>query len=112
MSVSSASWKTAKSGGSSAQALPQSLGLSISYQREMPHRRHWAALGQADAAVFCGPIGQTRPWKFRPPAQPSRQRREPQFEDAARAALGADVIDQDELAAGFQHADEIVQRGF
>ena len=35
------------------------LGLAVTDQREMPHRRHRAALGQADAAVFRGPIGQT-----------------------------------------------------
>src|ERR1700704_5720021 len=98
MSVSSASWKTANSGGSSAQAFPQSLGFAIFDQREMPHRRHWAALGQAGAAVFCGPTARTHPWNSGPPAEPSRQRRERQFEDAARAAFGADVIDQNEFA--------------
>src|SRR6266446_4905949 len=68
----------------------------------MAHWRHRAALGQADAAVFGGPVRQPRPWKFRPPAEPPRQRRERQFEDAARTALGADVIDQNELATGFR----------
>ena len=58
------------------------------------------------------PIDQPRPRKFRPPAEPPRQRRERQFEDAARAAFGADVIDQDEFAAGLQHADEIIERAF
>ena len=76
----------------------------------MPHRRHRPALGQGDAAMFGGPVGQPLPGKFRPPAQPPRQRRECQFEDAARAAFGADVIDQDEFAAGLQHADEIIER--
>ena len=85
-------------------------GFAVADQREMPHRRHRPALGQGDAAMFGGPVGQPRPRKFRPPAEPPRQRRERQFEDAARAAFGADVIDQDEFAAGFQHADEIIQR--
>src|SRR5258706_16459664 len=98
--------------GGGSEQLSAISGFAVTYQREMPHRRHRAALGQADAAMFRRPIGQTRPWKFRPPAEPPRQRREPQFEDAARTAFGADVIDQNELAAGFQHPDEIIKRGF
>ena len=57
-----------------------------------------------------GPVGQAFPREFRPPAEPPCQWRERQLEDAARAAFGADMIDQDELAAGFQDADEIIQR--
>src|SRR5258707_10862191 len=75
-------------------------GFAIANERKMPHRRHRATLGQADAAVFCGPIHQTLPGKFRPPAEPPRQGSERQFEETARAALGADVIDQNKLAAG------------
>ncbi len=78
----------------------------------MSHRRHRPPLGQGDAAMFGGPVGQAFPREFRPPAEPPRQRRERQFEHAARAAFGADVIDQDELAAGLQDADEIIQRAF
>ena len=90
----------------------QTSGFAVANEGKVPHRGHRAALGQGDAAMFRGPIDQPRPWKFRPPAEPPRQRRERQFEDAARAALGADVIDQDEFAAGFQHADEIIERAF
>src|SRR5260370_29483665 len=79
----------------------ETSGFAVADQRKMPHRRHRAALGEADAAMRCGPLLQTRPWKFRPPAEPPRQRRERQFEDAARATLGADVIDQNEFPAGF-----------
>ena len=78
----------------------------------MPHRRHRPPLGQGDAAMFGGPVGQAFPREFRPPAEPPRQWRERQLEHAARAAFGADVIDQDELAAGFQDADEIIQCPF
>src|SRR5258708_39689977 len=87
-------------------------GFAVTDQREMPHRRHPAALGQADAAMFRRPIVQTRPWKFRPPAEPPRQRRERQVEDAARTVFSADVIDPNELAARVQYADEINHRGF
>src|ERR1700726_952716 len=80
-------------------------GLPVADQRKMPHRRHRAALGEADAAVFGGPIDQPRPRKFRTPTQPARQRRKRQFKRATRAALGADMVDQNEFAAGFQHAD-------
>ena len=60
----------------------------------MPHRRHRPPFGQADAAMFGGPIGQSLPWEFRPPAEPPRQWRKGEFENAARAAFGADVFDQ------------------
>src|SRR5271166_3328603 len=93
-----------------AKVPPPLSGFAIADQREMSHRRHRTALGQADAAMSGSPVDQTRPWKFRPPAEPPRQWRERQFEGAPRAALGADVIAQDQSAAGFQHADEIIER--
>ena len=69
-------------------------------QREMPERRHRAALDHAHAAVAASAQSrQPRPAEFRPPAEPARQRREPLLERAAQPALGADVIDQDDLAA-------------
>ena len=55
--------------------------FAVADQRKMPHRRHRPPLGQADAAMFGGPVDQPRPGKFRPPAEPARQRRERQFEE-------------------------------
>src|SRR5664279_4211592 len=68
-------------------------------EREMPHWRHRPALDQAHAAVARGPIGKPLETESRPPAKQLRQRREAYLEDATRACLGADVIDQDDLAA-------------
>src|SRR6185437_15023192 len=100
----------AKAGSASGRTGPQASGLAIPDQREMPHRRHRTPLGQADAAMAGRPVDQPRPRKFRPPAEPPRQWRERQFEQPARAAFGADVIDQDQLAAGLQHANKIIER--
>ena len=50
----------------------ETSGFTITDQREMSHRRHRSAFGQADTAVFCRPIGQPCPWKFRPPPEPPR----------------------------------------
>src|ERR1700730_2830397 len=79
-------------------------------QRKMPERRHRAALDDLDAAVARGPLRQALPAEFRPPAEPARQRREALLEDGARAGLGAKVVDQNDLAAGPEHADELVER--
>ena len=68
------------------------LRFAIADQRKMPHRRHRAAFRQADAAMVGRPIGQPRPGKFRPPAEPARQWCERQFKQAARA-LGIRKID-------------------
>lgn len=62
-------------------------------QRKMPHRRHRPAFGEANAAMPCRPVGQPRPRELRTPAEPPRQRCEGELEDAARPALGADVVD-------------------
>jgi hypothetical protein len=65
-------------------------GFAVTDQRKMPHRRHRAALGQADAAVFGRPIGQPCPWKFRPPAEPPRQDSRPIERSGSRSSpLGA-----------------------
>src|SRR5258707_5098646 len=38
--------------GGGSEQLSAISGFAVTNQREMPHRRHRAALGQADAAVF------------------------------------------------------------
>src|SRR6185312_2321216 len=85
------------------------LRLAEADQREMPQRRHRPALDQADAIAF-GPAGEPRPGKLRAPAEAARDRREALLEGPAKPALGAQMIDQDDLAAGLQHADELVER--
>ena len=78
----------------------------------MAERRHWPVLQYAYAAVTLRPIGQTAEAEFRPPAQPARDWRKADLERAARTGFGADVIDQDDLAAGPDHARELVERRF
>src|SRR5260221_11821039 len=73
--------------GGGSEQLSAISGFAVTYQREMPHRRHRAALGQADAAVFRRPIGHTRPWKFRTPAEPTRQPCERTFEHSRQSQL-------------------------
>src|SRR4051794_12770920 len=91
--------ETVRGRGGSMKNWRADLRLAEPDQRKMPHRRHWPPLGEGNAAMFGGPIGQSVPREFRPPAEPPRQRRECQFEGAAWTALGADVIDQDQFAA-------------
>src|SRR3978361_316595 len=111
MSVLFAYGKTARSrGGSPAKC--RSSRFAETDQRKMPHRRHWPPLGQGETAMSSGPGGPPRPRKCPPPAEPARQGRECEFEGAARAALGANMIDQDQFAAGLQYPDEIIERGF
>src|SRR5580658_6741045 len=78
----------------------------------MPERRHRAALDDLHAAMARGPLRQAFPAEFRPPAEPARQRREAMLEYRAQAGLGAEMVDQDDLTAGFEHADELVERRF
>ena len=60
-------------------------------------------------AVALRPVGEPLVGKFRPPAEPARDRRETLLEQPARAAFRADVVDQDDLAAGPDHAREFVE---
>ena len=66
----------------------------------MAERRHRPALDHMHAGRALGPGAQAFERKLRPPAQPARHRREPFLEGAPQAGLGADVIDQDDFAAG------------
>src|SRR5262249_2538917 len=77
-------------------------------QRELPEGRHRAAFDEAHAAVTFGPARQPIPAEFRPPAEPPRERGEALLEGASHAGLGAEMIDQDDLAAGPRDAREFV----
>ena len=59
-----------------------------------------------------GPLHQPVPAEFRPPAEAPRQRCEPLLEGAPQPRLGAEVIDQDDLAARPRDARELVERRF
>src|SRR5271156_4932613 len=83
-----------------AEVPPRLSRFAVSDQRKMSHWRHRPAPGEADAAMPGGPVDQTGPWKFRPPAEPPRQRCKRELKGAARAAFGADVVDQDQFTAG------------
>src|SRR5260221_5832188 len=86
----------------------QNSALAEADQREMPHRRHRPALDHLETGA-ARPIRQPCPGKLRTPAEPSRQRREALLENAAKAVLRAEMIDQDDFAAGVEHAGEIVE---
>src|SRR5262245_35016621 len=79
-------------------------------QREMSERRHGAALEQAHAAMTLGPSRQPLPAEFRPPAQPPCDRRKALLEHAPRPSVGAEMVDQDDLAARLGHAGKFVER--
>src|SRR5215469_8126022 len=79
-------------------------------QREMSERRHRAAFEQAHATVTLGPSRQTLPAEFRPPAESPRYRGKALLEDAARPGLGAEMVDEDDLAARLGHARKLVER--
>ena len=71
----------------------------------MPERRHRPPFGEADPAVSRGPFDQPFPGKFGPPAEAAGEWRNGEVEDAARTALDADMIDQDQLATGLSLSD-------
>src|SRR5262245_10609136 len=73
-------------------------------QREMSERRHRAAFEQPHAAMALGPSRQPLPAEFRPPAQPPRDRRKALLEHAPRPRLGAEMVDQNDLATRLGHA--------
>ncbi len=75
-----------------------SSGFAVTNEREMPHRGHRPPLGQADAAMFGGPVRQPAPMEIPGASRAGGPTRERQFEQAARAALGTDEIDQNEFA--------------
>src|SRR3954469_16963968 len=81
-------------------------------QREMPERWHRAAFEHVHAAVLLGPSRDPSPAEFRPPAESARHRRKALLEQAAWPGLGAEMVDQDDLAAGLGDARELVQRSF
>src|SRR6516162_7790777 len=50
------------------------------------------------------------PAEFRPPAESPRDRGKALLEDAARSGLGAEMVDEDDLAARLGHARKLVER--
>src|SRR5262245_60180008 len=84
--------------------------LAEADQREMPERRHGAALDQVNAVGAPRPFGVTRPGELGAPAELARRRREPMLQRAPQAGFRADAADQDDLAAGLEHASELVER--
>ena len=104
--------KTARPRGSSAQK----RGALHDLWKRISEKCPIGGIGRRSARVtppcLAAQSVKARPRELRPPAEPPRQWRECQFEDAARAAFGADVVDQDQFAAGLQHTDEIIQRRF
>src|SRR5262245_8316243 len=84
--------------------------LAEANEREVAERRHMAALDQMHLGVTLGPLREPRPGKFGTPAEAARERREARLERTTEPALGADVVDQHDLAAALEHAREFVER--
>ena len=78
----------------------------------MAERRHRPALDHLHAGRALGPNAQALERKLRPPAQPARHGRKPFLESAPQTGLGADVIYENDLAAGPGDARELIERGF
>src|SRR5712672_907249 len=87
------------------------LVLAEADEREMPERRHRLTLDQPKPLGALHPGGEPPPGKFRPPSELARDRGKALLEDAAQSGLGPDMVDQDDLAAGLEHAREFVERG-
>src|SRR5260370_41102633 len=67
-------------------------------QRKMPERRHRTAFEQAHAAVALGPLRQSLPAEFRPPAEPPCHRGKALLEAPTRSRLGAEMVDPADFA--------------
>ena len=78
----------------------------------MSHRGHRPPLDQLNPAVARSPVDEPGPRKLGPPAETPRDGRERQLENFTRAAFRADMVHQNQFAAGLQHAHEIVEGGF
>ena len=78
----------------------------------MAKRRHRPVLQESRAAVTSGPIGQPAETEFGPPTKSPCDRSEAKFKHAARAVLGADMVDEHNLTTRPDHANEFVECGF
>src|SRR5688572_15130035 len=81
-------------------------------QRKMPKRRHRAMFNQPHPTMPLRPLRKASETEFRPPAKPPCQRGEALLEGATRAFFRADMVHEDDLAAGPQHAGEFIERAF
>src|SRR5262249_14880199 len=81
-------------------------------KRKMPERRHCPPLDQFNAAVARRPFGQPLPAEFRPPAKPAGQRSERFFERRPQPGLGAEMVHQNDFAAGPDDAGKFIKRRF
>src|SRR5262245_16290275 len=75
----------------------------------MSERRNGPPLQQPHTLCALNPMGESLPRKLGTPPQPLGQRREQVLESAPRPLIGADAIDQDDLAARLQHAGKFIQ---
>jgi hypothetical protein len=76
----------------------------------VPERGHRPALDQVHAILARGPLGESRPRELGAPAELARDRLEPVLDGPPQARFRADAADQDDLAAGLEHARELVER--
>ena len=78
----------------------------------MAKRRHRPVLQESHAAVTSGPIGQPAETEFGPPTKSPCDRSEAKFKHAARAVLGADMVDEHNLTTRPDHANKFVECSF
>src|SRR5712671_1797671 len=106
---------TAPSSGGGEPGLRRRHGgrvhLAEADEREMPQRRDGAALDQPNALLALGPAHVALPGEFRPPAELAGGRCEPALDAAPKPRFGADAAENDDLAAGLDHAREIAEGG-
>ncbi len=86
------------------------FSLAEADQREVAERRHRRAFDQFHAQGPLHPVRITRPCELAAPAEAVDDRRQQMFDHLAKSAVGADPAQQDDLAAGLEHPDELVER--
>src|ERR1700733_8871083 len=86
--------------------------LAETDQRKMSERRHRTPVDQFHAAVMRGPLFEPLKAESHPPAELASDRCKRPLIRGAKTFFGAEVIDQDDFAAGFGDAGEFIERGF
>jgi hypothetical protein len=83
--------------------------FSESDQRKMPERRYRTTFDELHVRPTRNPFGEMMPRELRAPPEPSSDRLETMLDNPPDAVLCADAVDQDQFAAGPQHAGAFVK---
>src|SRR5712671_5197655 len=76
----------------------------------MTEGRHRPPFDQAHVVAPFGPMRESAPRKFTPPAEAPNDRLQHLLDHASRTPLGADSADDDDLAAGPEKTRKLVER--